>query len=92
MQETHKLARAELLESKHKSKEHYDKSITPLNLVEGDRVLIQDKARKGKLAPKWLGPYPIIDSQPDSPNVTILKKNKPVKVHRNLLRQFHERT
>lgn len=91
MQEAHKLARTELLESKHKSKERYDKSIAPLNLVEGDRVLIQDKARKGKLTPKWLGPYPIVDIQPDSPNVTILKKNKPVKVHRNLLKQFHER-
>jgi len=91
MQEAHKLARAELLESKHKSKERYDKSIAPLNLVEGDRVLMQDKARKGKLTPKWLGPYPIVDIQPDSPNVTILKKNKPVKVHRNLLKQFHER-
>jgi hypothetical protein len=92
MQEAHKLARAELLESKHKSKERYDKSIAPLNLAEGDRVLIQDKARKGKLAPKWLGPYPIVEIQPDSPNVTILKKTKPVKVHRNLLKQFHERT
>ncbi|KAL4083610.1 hypothetical protein QTP88_028926 [Uroleucon formosanum] len=79
MQEAHKLARAEQLESKHKSKERYDKSIAPLNLAEGDRVLIQDKARKGKLAPKWLGPYPIVEIQPDSPNVTILKKTKPVK-------------
>jgi len=92
MQEAHKLARAELLESKHKSKERYNKSIAPLNLSEGDRFLIQDKVRKGKLAPKWLGPYPIVDIQPDSPNVTILKKTEPVKVHRNLLKQFHERT
>ncbi|KAF0743508.1 serine/threonine-protein kinase fray2-like, partial [Aphis craccivora] len=36
------------------------------------------RLKHGKLAPKWLGPYPIIDSQPDSPNVTILKKNKPL--------------
>jgi len=51
MQEAHKLAREELLDSKHKSKERYDKSIAPLNLAEGDRVLIQYKDRKGKLAP-----------------------------------------
>jgi len=92
MQEAHKLARAELLESKHKSKVRYDKSIAPLNLVEGDRVKIQDKARKGKLAPKWLGLYPIVVIQSDSQYVTILKKNKPVKVQQNLLKQFHERT
>jgi len=86
MQEVHKLGRPELLESIHKSKKRYDKSIAPLNLAKGDRVLIQDKARKGKLAPKWLCPYPLVDFQPDSPNVTILKKTNPVKVHRNLLK------
>jgi len=86
------MAKTELLDSKNKSKEHYDKKTAPLTLVKGDRVLIQEKASKGKLASKWLGPYSVIDIQPDSPNVTILKKNKPVKVHRNLLKQFHERT
>ncbi|KAL4088679.1 hypothetical protein QTP88_023763 [Uroleucon formosanum] len=89
MQEAHKLARAELLESKHKSKERYDKLIAPLNLAEGDRVLIQDKARKGKLAPKWLGPYPIVEIQPDSPNVTILKKTKPVKNQQGIYYESH---
>jgi len=77
------------LECKHKSKERYDKSVVPLNLAEEDRVLIQDKAREGKLTPKWLGPYPIVDIQSD---VKIPKKNKHVKVNRNPLKQSHERT
>jgi len=49
------------------------------------------KASKGKLAPKWLGPYSFINIQLDSLNVTMLKKNKLIKVDRNLLKQLHER-
>jgi len=53
--------------------------------------MMQEKQNKGKLAPKWLGPYTVIDSQPNSPNLTILKKNKPVKLHKNLFKKFRER-
>jgi len=92
MQEAQAQAKTHLYDSKQKSKDRYDQKNSPLTISIGDKVLVQEKASKGKLAPKWLGPYPIVDIQPDSPNVTILKKNKPVKVHRNLLKQFHERT
>ena len=91
MQEAHKLARTELINNKTKSKDHYDKAISPLTISIGDRVLVQEKASKGKLSSKWLGPYSVIDVKSDSPNITILKKNRPVVLHRNLLRQFHER-
>jgi len=85
MQEAHKLVKTELLGSKYKSKDHYHKKTAPLKLVEGDKVLIQEEASKRKLASEWL----VIDIQPHSPNVTKLKKNKHVKVHRNLLKQFY---
>lgn len=91
MQEAHQLARTELLNNKAKSKERYDKTLSPLKLATGDRVLVQEKASKGKLSSKWLGPYPVIDAKPDSPNITILRRNKPTTLHRNLLKLFHER-
>jgi len=45
MQEAHKLVKTDLLDSQIKSKEHYDKKTAPLKLVEGDRVLIQEKVK-----------------------------------------------
>lgn len=91
MQEANLLAKTQLHEKKLKSKERYDKSATPLNISIGEKVMIQEKASKGKLAPKWLGPFTVIGTQTDSPNITILKRNKPVTLHRNLLKPFVER-
>jgi len=90
MQEAHQLARTKLLDSKHKSKQRYDKAVTPLKINIGDKVLMQEKASKGKLAPKWLGPYTVVEACSESPNIIINKRNKPMTVHRNLLKLFHE--
>lgn len=91
MQEAHQLAKAQLQTNKIESKNRYDQKLKSLNLNPGDKVMMQEKQSKGKLAPKWLGPYIVIESLPDSPNLTILKKNKPVTLHRNLFKKFHER-
>lgn len=90
MQETHQMVREQQIKSKEKSKDRYDQKVNSIELKVGDKVIVQEKASKGKLAPKWLGPFPIIDVKADSPNVTILRRNKPTLLHRNLLRLFHE--
>ena len=90
MQEAHQLAKAQLQTSKVESKNRYDQTLKFLKLNPGDKVMIQEKQNKGKLAPKWLGPYSVIESHSDSPNITILKKNKPAKLHKNLFKKFHE--
>lgn len=90
MQESHQMVRDQLVKSKEKSKDRYDKKVNSLELKIGDKVIIQDKTSKSKLASKWHGPYPIIEISAESPNVTILKRNKPTKLHRNLLRLFQE--
>lgn len=90
MQETHQITKTQHQNIKNKSKERYDKSIKPLNIKNGDKVLVQEKASKGKLAPKWHGPYPVLEISSESPNVTTLKRNKPIKLHKNRLRLFHE--
>jgi transposase InsO family protein len=90
MQETHQMVREQQIKSKEKSKDRYDQRVHSIELKVGDKVIVQEKASKGKLAPKWLGPFPVVEVKADSPNVTILKKNKQMQLHRNLLRLFHE--
>jgi len=68
------LARTTLLDSKHKSNQRYDKAVTPLKINIGDKVLMQEKASKGKLAPKWLGSYTVVEACSESPN--IINNNK----------------
>ncbi|KAL4088776.1 hypothetical protein QTP88_023860 [Uroleucon formosanum] len=91
MQEAQAQAKTHLYDSKQKSKERYDQKISHLTISIGDKVLIQEKSSKGKLAPKWIGPYTVIETNQDSPNITILKKNRPVTLHKNLLKPFYER-
>jgi len=90
LQETRQMVREQQIKSKEKSKDRYDQKVNSIELKMGDKVIVQEKASKGKLAPKWLGPFPVIDVKADSPNVTILRRNKPTLLHRNLLRLFHE--
>lgn len=78
MQEANIQPKTHLHDSKQKSKEQYDQKISPLTINIGDKVLIQEKASKGKLAPKWIGPYTVIEANQESPNITILKRNRPV--------------
>lgn len=91
MQEAHQLAKAQLQTNKIESKNRYDQTLKSLNINPGDKVMMKEKQSKGKLAPKWLGPYIVIESHPDSPYLTILKKNKQVPLHRNIFKKFHER-
>jgi len=90
MQETHQMVREQQIKSKEKSKDRYDQKVHSIELKVGDKVIVQEKASKGKLAPMWLGPFPVVEVKADSPNVIILKKNKQMQLHRNLLRLFHE--
>jgi|UniRef100_A0A2S2QTR9 hypothetical protein len=89
MQEAHALPRKHLLEAKQKSKD-YDKLVKSLKISIGEKFMIQEKASKDKVAPKWLDTYIVIKTHPESPNIKILKLNKPVTLYRNLLKRFHE--
>ncbi|KAF0702244.1 zinc finger BED domain-containing protein 1-like, partial [Aphis craccivora] len=56
------------MKSKQKSQERYDRTAVPLQLNEGDKVIVQEKTSKGKLAPKWLGSFTVVETNADSPN------------------------
>jgi hypothetical protein len=53
----------------------------------GDKVLLENK-KASKLDPIWLGPFDVIDQEPDGPNVIIrTTKKKTVKTHVNRLKK-----
>lgn len=85
LQESHKLARENILVSKEKSKEIYDQNRHEINFNVGDRVWIKNHQPKGKLSPKWLGPY-LVTQLEDNENVIIQKERKEVKIHINELK------
>jgi len=87
LQLSHQIARDRLLEQKQKTKEYYDQKQNQITVHEGDRVLLKNSARKGKLSPKWLGPYEVIELRANE-NVTLQKERKRVTVHKNLIRVF----
>ncbi|KAL4104594.1 hypothetical protein QTP88_019888 [Uroleucon formosanum] len=54
LREAHRIARERLMKNKIKTKASYDQTSNPITIHVNDRMLIQDKTRKGKLSPKWL--------------------------------------
>jgi len=90
MQKTHQMITEKPSKSKPKSQERYDQTAVLLQISEGDKVIVQEKASKLKLPSKRLIPFTVVEANTDSRNVTILKRNKHVKLHKNLLKKFHE--
>lgn len=85
------IARENLIKSKEKSKEYYDRNQNAVDFKENDKVLLFDQSlrrgRSRKLSSQWCGPFTVI--KVDLPNVIIkLKKNKVQKVHSNRLKLF----
>jgi len=79
----HQHAYKNLVESKGKSKEHYDKTAGPTKLQVGDKVLLFDetvrRGRSRKLSAQWAGPHTKTDI--DKVNATIARGRKSTKVH-----------
>ncbi|KAL4156031.1 hypothetical protein QTP88_000066 [Uroleucon formosanum] len=89
LQESHKLARDKIIKTKEKAKTNYDKNERSININVGDKVLTKDHTQKGKLSPKWKGPFEVINIH-DNQNVSIQRGNKEVKIHKNELKIFSE--
>ena len=91
LQTAHQQAHKNLIESKGKSKEHYDKTAGQTKLQVGDKVLLFDEmvhhGRSRELSAQWLGLYTITEM--DKVNATIARGRKSVKVHINWLKPFY---
>lgn len=88
-QEAHEVARKNIISRKEKSKTVYDKGQYEININVGDKVLVKDHNRKGKLSPKWKGPFIVTDVH-DNENISIQRNKNKVKIHKNELKIFHE--
>jgi ribosomal protein S25 len=88
----HQQAHKNLIESKGKSKDHYDKTAGQMKLQVGDKVLLFDetvrRGRSRKLSVQWVGPYTITEI--NKVNATIARGCRSTKVHINRLKPFTE--
>ncbi|KAL4154027.1 hypothetical protein QTP88_001860 [Uroleucon formosanum] len=89
MQESHKIAKENLIKRKVKSKQIYDNNENSIEIHVKDQILLRDKTQKNKLNPLWIGPYEVTDVL-DRENIVILRGRRHVTVHKNNVKRFHE--
>jgi hypothetical protein len=89
LKESRHIAPEHLIQKKQRTKIKYDQSGHSIDIHEGDKVLNQDKVRKGKLSAKWLGTYEVLELNYNE-NVTIRKCKKKAKIYTNLIKPFIE--
>lgn len=89
LQQSHKMARENLVKHKEKSKTHYDQATKPKPFVIGDKVLVRKFVRKNKLSPLWEGPFEVLDT-PTAENSIVRIGNKNKKLHNNHLKLFRD--
>lgn len=89
MQETHKMARDNLIKKKETNKTYYDKTINTIDLHVGDKVLIKEQNKKNTLSLNWQGPYEIVLVH-DNENITIQKGRHEYRIHKNNVKRYHE--
>jgi len=88
LQECHKLARANLVQSKQHRVAEQASKVNISKFYVGDKVLLRNE-KAGKLDAIWKGPFVIVETDSDGPNVVIeLTRNKRTKVRVNRLKRY----
>lgn len=87
----HDIAKENLICSKHKRKEIYDKQANEWQPMWGDRVLVRTNptGTGQKLQALWKGPYEVV-SFPSEQTTVIKNGNKLEKVHNNRLKKYND--
>jgi hypothetical protein len=89
LQECHKLARANIMQSKQHRVAQQDSNVNVSKFSVGDKVLLCNE-KAGKLDPLWSGPLVIVQTDYKLPYVVIeLTRNRRTKVHVNRLKRYH---
>jgi hypothetical protein len=90
LQTANHVAKKNLIASKVRSKDCYDKGTEEMKIEVGDKFLLYDetmrRGRSRKLSSQWIGPYEVIEV--NKVNATI-KGRKLIKVHVNRLKPFY---
>lgn len=84
MQETHKIARENLIKKKETNKTCYDKTMNALEIHVGDKVLIKEHNKKNALSLNWQGPFEILLVH-DNENITIQKGRRDIEFTKTTL-------
>lgn len=89
LRKSREIAKNNLIDSKIKNKEYYDRKCRIEKYQIGNKVYVSNESNKigksKKLSPQFTGPYEIIEI--NSPvNVTVLMKRRKVKIHVNRLK------
>lgn len=79
-------AKNNLIASKVKRKERFDKQAKTMNYNPGNKVLLKNEIGN-KMEPLYKGPYNIVENKP--PNVVIRIDNKLLEVHKNRVKLYH---
>ena len=88
LQESHKLARANLVQNKQHRVAQQASKVNMSKFSVGDKVLLRNE-KAGKLGAIWKGPFVIVETDSNGPNVVIeLTRNKRTKVHVNRLKRY----
>ena len=91
LQTAHRVAKDNLISSKHRSKDYYDKGTDSPNIAVGDKVLLHDetvrRGRSKKLSSQWIGPYEVVNI--NKVNAIIKRGRNLIKVHVNRLKPFY---
>ncbi|KMQ86430.1 enzymatic polyprotein endonuclease reverse, partial [Lasius niger] len=76
LKNSQEMARGNLIRSKERSKNYYDRKINAKKFKTGDRVYLIKEPIKGKLGDQYSGPYRILEVMPKN-NIKINYKGKP---------------
>ena len=87
IQRSHEIARENLEKAKITSKKGYDTYTNPKSFFVGQKVMLKNQTRKGKLSPIWCGPFVVIKIV-NSANTLINIRGKEKLYHNNLLKEF----
>ena len=91
LQTAHHVAKKNLIASKVRSKDYYDKGTQVMKIEVGDKVLLYDETvRRGRsqnLSSQRIGLYEVVEV--NKVNATIKKGRKLLKVHMNRLKPFY---
>lgn len=78
-------AKKHLLTKKLKNKMIYDQNMNDKEITPNDLVLIKSQAKSSKFETAYHGPYRVISVT--NPYLTIIKKGKTAKIHKNLVKK-----
>lgn len=84
IKESLEIAKEKLMKQKLTNKRNYDRNVNEIDVAVGDLVLVKNFNKLHKFDNVYEGPFRVIDAQ--SHYVTIMKRGKPFKIHKDYLK------